>query len=85
MSRKRDTSLKLGLRIAFQASIVKRAAVISVIVGSILVLINHGDNILDASITSKMLIQILLTYMVPYAVSTYSSVIATIEKNQLRP
>ena len=37
-------------------------------------LINHGGEILQLALGSENLLQILLTYMVPYSVSTYSSV-----------
>ena len=47
---------------------------ISLIVGSILALINHGDAIFEGTITRENVCQIVLTFLVPYAVSTYSSV-----------
>jgi len=42
------------------------------VVGTILNLINQGDAILEA--TSLNWIKIILTYFVPYAVSTYGAV-----------
>jgi hypothetical protein len=44
------------------------------VVGSLLVVINHGDALITLDIDVKALIQIFLTYLVPYAVSTYASV-----------
>ena len=53
--------------------IVARALRVSLVVGSILVLINHHDALLSGNITSKLVIKILLTYLVPFSVSSYSS------------
>ena len=44
--------------------VVKSSIKVSLIVGTVLALINHGPAI----------VQILLTYLVPYSVSTYSAV-----------
>jgi hypothetical protein len=46
----------------------------SAIVGTILMAINHGPAILAGDITGERLLQILLTFLVPYTVSTVSSV-----------
>jgi hypothetical protein len=43
-------------------------------VGTVLALINHGDLILEMSLPRENILQILLTYLVPYSVSTYSAV-----------
>ena len=60
--------------LATTSQVVKTALRISLIVGSILALINHGEGIVNLSLSSQNIIQILLTYLVPYGVSTYSSV-----------
>jgi len=54
--------------------VVFMALKMSFIVGSILALINHGDAIFEGTITRENVCQIVLTFLVPYAVSTYSSV-----------
>lgn len=54
-----------------QPTTVKRAAKVSALVGTILVIINQGDIILSGQIPSVW--KILLTYCVPYSVSSYSS------------
>jgi len=56
---------------------------VSVLVGSILVLINHADSIYNGSLKPTNLLQILATYIVPYLVSTYSNVSAL--KDQEKP
>ena len=60
-------------KIATQQNIVLRAFKLALIVGSILMLINHGDVLLNNELTSKGFIKIIVTYFVPYCVSTYSS------------
>ncbi len=62
------------LEIATERSVCSRAAKVALIVGSLLVVINHGDALITLDIGVKALIQIFLTYLVPYAVSTYASV-----------
>ena len=52
----------------------------SIIVGSILVVINHGDRLLSGGVTVTQICQIGLTYLVPYIVSTLSSIQSTIEQ-----
>lgn len=50
---------------------VKRALRVSAIVGSILIAINQGDHLLEAD--WPPIWKTLLTYMVPYSVSAYST------------
>ena len=51
-----------------------KALKVSLVVGTILVLINHGDKMLSLSLTSKDVVKMLLCYLVPYSVSTWSAV-----------
>ena len=62
------------LALALTRSVVLSALKIAFVVGGILALINHGGAILELNLTRGSLLQIVLTYMVPYSVSTYSSV-----------
>jgi hypothetical protein len=64
------------LTLATSKSVVRRATVVALIVGSILVVINHGDAIVRGDLSAERLIRIALTISVPYCVSTYSSVSA---------
>lgn len=59
---------------AIRPGIVKRSLIIAVIVGTVLNLINQGDVI--AGNQAFNLAKCLLTYVVPYCVSTYGSVTA---------
>ncbi len=57
-------------------SVFRRSLAISVIVGSLLILINQGDVLLRGSITSLVILKMCLTYMVPFCVSTISALSA---------
>ena len=52
----------------------RRAAFTSLLVGFILTAINHGAALLAGDLTRERLCQIFLTFLVPYSVSTISSV-----------
>ena len=56
--------MKETLRLALQPAIVKRALRYAVVVGLVLISINHGDAILHGEITSTRLLQMALTGMV---------------------
>lgn len=69
------------LDIALRRSVVRRAARVAIVVGIVLGLINHGDAILTGAVSLGQLGKICLTFLVPYSVSTYSSVLAICERN----
>jgi hypothetical protein len=60
--------------IATRPAVVRRALKYALIVGTLLILINHGDAILRGEVTIDRLLRMGLTTLVPYAVSTLSSV-----------
>lgn len=60
--------------------VVTRSMRVSLIVGTILVGINHGDVLLGAGLSPGMFWKIPLTYLVPYSVSTYASVDAILSR-----
>ena len=62
------------LHIAREPHVVRRALAYAVVVGSVLITINHGDAILHGEVGRERLLRICLTLMVPYLVSTLSSV-----------
>jgi hypothetical protein len=59
---------------ATSAPVVRRALKYAVVVGAILIAINHGDALLAGQLESGRLFRMGLTVLVPYAVSTLSSV-----------
>lgn len=64
----------LWFRTACDRAIVRRALAYAVVVGAILIAINHGDAILSGDIDGHRLARMGLTVVVPYIVSTLSSV-----------
>ena len=62
------------LRKCCDPTIVLRALTVAIVVGSILNFINHYDLLLGKSLSSQTLIQMGLTYVVPYIVSTHGQV-----------
>jgi uncharacterized membrane protein YwzB len=69
-------SVRAWLRLAAHPAVVKRALAMAAVVGLILIAINHGPAILAGRLTRFRLLQICLTIVVPYVVSTVSSVAA---------
>ncbi len=59
---------------ALRRDIVWRSLKVSLIVGTLLAAINHGDRIITLALDADALTKILLTYLVPYCVSTWSAV-----------
>jgi hypothetical protein len=66
--------MKTWLQLALDPSVVRRAFVCSVVVGTILIAINHGDSLLRGELSRAQLVKIALTPIVPYLVSTISSI-----------
>ena len=62
------------LRLAALPDVVKRATRTAAVVGTILTVINHGDELISGTLTGRGVLQICLTITVPYIVSTTSSV-----------
>ena len=62
------------LSLALSRSVILRSSKVAMIVGTILVFINQADVIFSGELLLSHYIKILLTYCVPYCVSTYASV-----------
>lgn len=60
--------------LALAPQVVRRALKYAVIVGAVLTAINHGDALLAGDVSRGRLLRIGLTLLVPYIVSTLSSV-----------
>ena len=67
------------LHIACRKPIVMRGLKYGLVVGSILIVINHGNAMAAGTVDTTRLIQMMLTVLVPYCVSTASSVGAIID------
>jgi len=62
------------LELALERSVVRRAMGYAVVVGAILIGINHGDALMRGEFDGVRGLKMLLTLAVPYCVSTLSSV-----------
>jgi hypothetical protein len=62
------------LKTAFEPRIVRRSLKYAAVVGTILITINHGNAILSGAVDRVRIFQMCLTVVVPYCVSTLSSV-----------
>lgn len=77
-----------AIDLAISRPVVRRAIGYAVVVGAILISINHGDALLLGEIDAVRWLKMGLTVMVPYTVSTLSSVQAmqsdsTSQENQI--
>jgi len=68
--------MRSWLSLACSAPVVRRALKVAVVVGVVLIGINHGEAIVDNDVSTGRVLQMILTVLVPYAVSTWSSVAA---------
>lgn len=73
------------LTLAADRRIVRRAGLCALMVGAVLVTINHGDAIWRGELTARRWLQMGLTMLVPYCVSTFSSVEALRSSGQTKP
>ena len=78
------TGVIAWLRLAAHPATVRRAFITALIVGSVLIAINHGPAILAGQLTRQEIVQMCLTVLVPYTVSTVSSVSTRKELAKIR-
>ncbi len=74
--------IRSWLVVATRRDIVVRALKYAMVVGAVLIAINHGNAIVANEVSTGRLLQMLLTTLVPYCVSTASSVGATMAANE---
>ncbi|MBA4399049.1 MAG: hypothetical protein D9V45_05895 [Chloroflexi bacterium] len=72
------------LKLAFSKWIVHRAGFTALFVGIVLSSINYGDSILNGTVTHAQILRMVLSFFVPYCVSTFSSVSAVLDKKSMR-
>jgi hypothetical protein len=68
--------LRETFELVTRRDVVVRALRVALLVGTVLIAINHGDRILNGSVAQLDFLKMFLTYFVPYGVSTFSSVAA---------
>lgn len=71
-----NPALSYYAQLAFNKSTFRRAARVALLVGVILNLINHPEILTSFSFAELKAGQVILTFLVPYLVSTYSSVLS---------
>ncbi|HSH37370.1 MAG TPA: nitrate/nitrite transporter NrtS [Chthoniobacterales bacterium] len=50
-----------------------RSIKVAIVVGTILAVVNHYDAILSGTFSTRTVVQIAVTYLVPFCVSTFAS------------
>ena len=73
------------LQLGLSRPVMQRAFGVALVVGGILIAINHGDAILRGQIDQNRAVKMILTACVPYLVSTYSSVSAILQMRAQHP
>lgn len=74
-------SMQRWFAIALSPRVIRRAVKVSLVVGSLLVVINHAPALWQGDLSRFRLFQIGLTYVVPYCVATWSSVAAWLDRD----
>lgn len=69
-----STAMREWLEVAARPDVVRRGLAYAVVVGTVLIAINHGDAIMRGELDARRLVKMGLTVVVPYLVSTFSSV-----------
>jgi len=68
--------MRTGMKIAMKGEVIRTATKFALIVGPILAIINHGDDMLAGTMQFVDWLKVGLTMVVPYTVSTLSSISA---------
>jgi len=79
------SDIRLAASVFFSRNVVKRSAIVAVIVGTILAFINHGDVILAGNLTKECWIKMIATCFVPYTVSSVTAVLTAFEARKSAP
>ena len=66
--------MRSWLTLALSRSVVRRGLGYALVVGAVLIAINHGDALLRGDVDATRWLKMGLTVLVPYTVSTLSSV-----------
>ena len=62
------------LRLALRRDVLRRSTAYGVLVGGLLIAINQGDHLLAGDLDGAIVLKLILTPLVPFCVSTFSSV-----------
>ncbi len=75
--------MKTFLQIARQPSVRNRALRVAMVVGTVFFTINYADKLLAGTLTNAELVKAMISYCVPFCVSTYSSALAILERDSV--
>jgi hypothetical protein len=68
-----NMAMRSFLALMMERACVIRALKVSILVGTVLALINHSTSIFYGTMGAGELLQVIVTYAVPFTVSSYSS------------
>ena len=74
--------MRRWLAAAARPDVVRRSIKVCLLVGTLLVLINYSDRAVNGELTALDMVKMLLTYAVPYCVSTFVSVSTLIDEGK---
>ena len=77
--------IKLFLKFAVMGSTAKRSLKVALVVTPVLTTLNHSHEIMALQFGWRFVLQMAMTFCVPYFVCTYSSAMTEIKKVQARP
>ena len=76
---------KLFLKYSVAGRTVRRALKVALVVGPVLTLINHAPSIIALDLDPRFAFQTVLTFFVPYLVSTYASAMTELSQAASEP
>lgn len=79
---KRLSTFMVWCGLACRGSVIRRGLKFAVVVGTVLIAINHGDAIVAGELTRTNYLKMALTVVVPYVVSVLSSVGAMVDEGR---
>jgi hypothetical protein len=65
--------MRLFVQCATEGATVRRSIRVALFVGTLLAAVNHYDMVQSGECTMRRMIQILVTYLIPYCVATYGA------------
>ncbi|MBA2286839.1 MAG: nitrate/nitrite transporter NrtS [Ktedonobacteraceae bacterium] len=80
---KGPSNLRLLAGYCLERDTLRRSVKTALVVGSILALINHGQQFLSGQFSASWIIPMLVTYLVPFSVATYGQVQAKRQRDLL--
>ncbi len=74
--------MRRWLAAAARPDVVRRSIKVCLLVGTLLVVINYTDRAVNGDLTALDAVKMLLTYAVPYCVSTFVSVSTLVDEGR---